>query len=395
MVRLGCSALDQNQPVPNEIQRVIGHRQRIALAVLLTGRFEPEDPAVKSFLLFTEQHQMNLDQCWVITPPPEVSQVAPPAASPDAQASLLAASASQPSATNDSGHESAFKPMATWLMIPSAGRVAMAFMSAVTGRRAVKTTAQLIQAACNAQDPKQLRLIQVLLDPSQRLEQQATTDAGFSHLATLLYMHRFIRPPAPAPGSSLGNTSDSGGISSGNSENSSGDSKDTSGGGGSGGGLGKDFEVYHWSPANRERFEAAIRLSYEGTLDCPALRGVRHMDDIITGHMAAGEFDPKRWYALYKGDEPQGVLLLNKVFGRRALEVVYLGLTPMARGHGLGSRLVQTAVDLAGEEQMDQLILAVDEKNRPARRLYQRFDFVISQRKAAMIYLLPEHDPKP
>src|SRR3712207_8951894 len=37
---------------------------------------------------------------------------------------------------------------------------------------------------------------------------------------------------------------------------------------------------------------------FRSSLDCPALNGVRDMEDVLAGHKASGEFDPALWFLL-------------------------------------------------------------------------------------------------
>src|SRR5436853_266936 len=46
-------------------------------------------------------------------------------------------------------------------------------------------------------------------------------------------------------------------------------------------------------PGSYRLFADAILGSYERSLDCPALNGKRSIDDIMTGHRATGQFDPR------------------------------------------------------------------------------------------------------
>jgi ribosomal protein S18 acetylase RimI-like enzyme len=204
-----------------------------------------------------------------------------------------------------------------------------------------------------------MRIIQALLETNQRYELTALEQAGFTHLAHLIYMQRYV--------TAANRSHPSGHISL---------------------NLGSNTQVYHWSEANRKYFADAILASYEDTMDCPALLGVRAIDDVIAGHMAAGEFDPKRWFAVYAGDTPLGVMLLNRISHRSALELVYLGLAPEARGKGLARKLVQHAMDITAEHNACQILLAVDQENEPARKLYQRMGFARGEKKTAMIYTL-------
>ena len=105
----------------------------------------------------------------------------------------------------------------------------------------------------------------------------------------------------------------------------------------------------------------------------PELEGVRSLDDIIAGHRATGRFVPDRWRLGQVAGEPEAavVLLLSDIPDRDVWEVVYLGLTPPARGRGLGRAAIAHALELA-RPHASRLELAVDIRNRPATRLYDR-----------------------
>ena len=122
-------------------------------------------------------------------------------------------------------------------------------------------------------------------------------------------------------------------------------------------------------------FAQVIEASYEDTLDCPALTGVRDIEDVIAAHKAAGVFEPNGWLLLVCEGQPVGVLLLNRVVYRPALEILYMGLIPQARGRGWGHVLVQRAIAEAQHRDVGALLLAVDAGNTPARRIYMANGF--------------------
>ena len=61
-------------------------------------------------------------------------------------------------------------------------------------------------------------------------------------------------------------------------------------------------------------------------------------------------------------------------------EVIYLGLTPAARGRGLGRKVIEHAVELAAPC-VSRLELAVDVRNTPALRLYENTGFTPIDRR--------------
>ena len=153
--------------------------------------------------------------------------------------------------------------------------------------------------------------------------------------------------------------------------------------------LDPSIEVRHWSRADEALFAEATIASYEQTLDCPGLKGLRHIDDILAGHMASGVFHPDLWFALRCADEPVGVMLLNVVPPHNAVELVYLGLSSPWRGRGLGRQLVTHGLWAARSVDAEQMVLAVDRINTPAVALYRSIGFTQTARKLAMVFTLP------
>ncbi len=131
-----------------------------------------------------------------------------------------------------------------------------------------------------------------------------------------------------------------------------------------------DWEPF--TPETEAGFRAVLQATYTDSLDMPELEGLRSLDDIIASHRAGGRFVADRWrVGRVRGDPDAGaVLLLSGVADRDAWEVAYLGLTPAARGRGLGRAVLAYAAALA-RPHAARLELAVDVRNRPAHRLYQ------------------------
>ncbi|MFW6059996.1 MAG: GNAT family N-acetyltransferase, partial [Phycisphaeraceae bacterium] len=219
------------------------------------------------------------------------------------------------------------------------------------------TAAALFRHAAAAQDPERCHLIQALLEPDQPRTREGLLAAGFEELAVLAYMRAraMVRP----------HELDVSGLTPADAE---------------------PIRTLRWSETNRPAFERAILASYEQTQDCPGLLGRRRIEDILAGHMAAGLFRPDLWSALYAGDEPVGVMLLNDVPASDALELVYLGLAVPWRGRGLARRLVRHGLGQATRCDRSRMILAVDESNAPALHLYRDLGFRSTGRKRAMIY---------
>ena len=252
------------------------------------------------------------------------------------------------------------KDAAAVLIVPGVGRTAMLFLSplASAGSGRVALAGRLIARALANLDPDRIRLVQALLDQDQTTQQRAIEAGGFRFLADLAYMHRPGKAIVNLPAIQLD---------------------------------GRALAATHWSEADRPLFARAIADSYQDTLDCPGLLGLRDMDDIIAGHRATGRFNPKHWTVWHEGGTPVAVLLLAESAASRGFELVYLGVSPHARRRGLSQLIMQHAlhtVAVGGESPGADtpLQLAVDDRNEPALRLYRGLGFRTSLRKTALIY---------
>ena len=131
---------------------------------------------------------------------------------------------------------------------------------------------------------------------------------------------------------------------------------------------------------NFEKFSGAelaevITATYEDSRDCPNLRGLRRVSDVITGHKANGIFAPQSWWIATRGGVPVGCVLVNDSLSGGTAEIVYLGVVKSARGGGLGRELLRYAAGQAFDRGMSALKLAVDKKNVFAKELYEREGF--------------------
>jgi ribosomal protein S18 acetylase RimI-like enzyme len=287
-----------------------------ALAMLLTGRPRPEDPAVPNFLKYAAQHGLSLSGLW--------------AGRQDGRVVTAA------------------------LVVPGVGKTAVAFVSPIAGRRWIEPTASTLSAAISQIDGEAVRLVQMLLDPGEALRTQTIQTAGFRFLAELIYMQRSIRQAEQASAPTLD---------------------------------GRPLEPVLWSEQHRSLFRQAIDESYEDTLDCPGLLGLRETDDIIAGHRNTGEFTPEHWKVWTDRGEPIAITLLAKAAEQEGHELVYLGVVKRCRGQGLGLALMRQILADLSAIRSKRLFLAVDERNRPAMKLYRDLGFRSIARKVAWIYI--------
>lgn len=122
----------------------------------------------------------------------------------------------------------------------------------------------------------------------------------------------------------------------------------------------------------------ALTLSYEGTLDCPALQSMRVIGDVIGSHRDTGDWTPGLWWIVRRvgTGEPLGCLLLNPSSADDSVELTYLGLGASVRGCGLAGALLSRGIEFGERLGMSTIRCAVDTRNLPARRLYERAGFV-------------------
>lgn len=120
----------------------------------------------------------------------------------------------------------------------------------------------------------------------------------------------------------------------------------------------------------------ALESSYEDTLDCPELCGMRPMSDVIASHESTGVFDASRWWLLFKDNQPAGCCLLSHCPANESIELVYLGLGRAVQGQGLGNRLLIHALQaLEVDGSVHEVTCAVDRRNIAASKVYMRLGF--------------------
>ena len=134
-----------------------------------------------------------------------------------------------------------------------------------------------------------------------------------------------------------------------------------------------------------ERMEGIVNRTYEGTLDCPSLNGVRATRDVLDGYAATGQFSPSRWFYVTRDDRDVGCLLLADHPQENQWELVYIGLIPSARGNGWGLEMARFAQWLTGQAGRSRLVLAVDVENGPAIDMYAAAGFSAWDRRSVFL----------
>ena len=124
-----------------------------------------------------------------------------------------------------------------------------------------------------------------------------------------------------------------------------------------------------------ERLEIVFGQVEKNSLDCPEFQGMLTTQEALQGFYRQDVHAPAHWYLARCEGEDAGILLLAPHPESTNWELMYMGLVPAWRGRGLGIQMVNEALHRAREAGMEEVILAVDERNTPARRLYEQFGF--------------------
>jgi ribosomal protein S18 acetylase RimI-like enzyme len=145
-----------------------------------------------------------------------------------------------------------------------------------------------------------------------------------------------------------------------------------------------------WRPAgdfSRLRLVGWLEKTFQQTLDCPALNGLRDSSQVLDGFLDGRPYRQvdELWEVLeFRGDIAGCLLLQQHKYG--LMEIAYLGLLPAARGLRLGRQLVERAIRHAHQRSLRSIVAAVDEQNWPALNLYRQFGFQPQQRFEFWLY---------
>ena len=240
---------------------------------------------------------------------------------------------------------------ASVLVAPGAGRTAMVFASRPRTAELTARLGTLLRTAVDDLPPDRVALAQALVDPTDDREEALFLAGGFQRLAELDYLER----PVPRFGTVAPHASVEG------------------------------MELLTWDPSDRPRLVSLLTRTYEDTLDCPGLAGLRDPEDILDGHLASGTPVRAWWHILRWNGEDAGVLLFNRSANEENIELVYLGLTSNARGRGLGRALLTHGLSLLDGDKARTIVLAVDRANHPAAALYRRHGFRYAMRRLALV----------
>ncbi|MGE0480536.1 MAG: GNAT family N-acetyltransferase [Phycisphaerae bacterium] len=251
------------------------------------------------------------------------------------------------------------RPAAAVLALLPPGATAMV-LTPNPGQLGVDEAAQveLTRAALAELRRHPLHYAQALVEPRAPGKVRALEAAGFARLTDLLYFSRHSVYPWVDPASHDG------------------------------------LSWTSYTPERHAEFARTVLATYAGSLDCPELLALRPIDDVLASHQAAGAFDPRWWELMLLDGRAVGCLLLARVAHARLLEIVYLGVVPEARGAGIGSLLMRRAIEHCRAAGDARLVVVVDERNLPARKLYEHFAFEQTATRTAYLALFKGDAPR-
>ncbi len=117
-----------------------------------------------------------------------------------------------------------------------------------------------------------------------------------------------------------------------------------------------------------------LEKSYENTMDCPKMNGLRIVQDTWDGYVASAQGDLREWWICEVDSAIHGCLLLTRL-SEDSMELTYMALLPAYRGIGLGPQMLDYALERCVELRVETLVLSVDCENVPALRLYEKRGF--------------------
>ena len=234
---------------------------------------------------------------------------------------------------------------------PQPGDVALTWFPRAVADEPATTIGQLLTAASDQLGREGVHMAQCSLSKPSPTEDALLREAGFQWLANLFYLvSNEPRFPKSAPATPL------------------------------------RFDPYR--PENEARLKRIIEATYRGTLDCPALNGVRSLDDVLAGYRASGVFDPSRWLTISHGERDVGCLILTDYPDQENWELIYMGVVPEERGHGWGKHIARQAQWLAHQAGRPRIVVAVDSANHPAIRMYGEVGFRAWDQRSVYVKVL-------
>ncbi|HET6424160.1 MAG TPA: GNAT family N-acetyltransferase [Planctomycetaceae bacterium] len=213
----------------------------------------------------------------------------------------------------------------------------------------IAVEAALMREVTARLDASSARLGQILLDPAETPDSSVYQAHGFTAITNLDFLVRELSDDLPAATDEADWTAEA-------------------------------FDASR----NADRFAALLEASYTGSLDCTVLEGLRNGREALASHRLSGEFRPELWILYRAGETDVAVVLLNEHPEQSAVELVYFGVLPSARGRGYGRKALIHALNVAKQHGGRLVFLAVDSKNSFAIEIYGQLGFSHLSRRQAL-----------
>jgi GNAT superfamily N-acetyltransferase len=123
-----------------------------------------------------------------------------------------------------------------------------------------------------------------------------------------------------------------------------------------------------------ETWVALLEATYQETSDVPELADLRSTRKALEGYRSHRTPGVEGWYAIWCRGVLAGCLILARNHFPVG-EINYLGLIPEFRAQGHSRALMRFALDWMAAERCTKVALAVDCRNEPAMRVYQKWGF--------------------
>ena len=228
------------------------------------------------------------------------------------------------------------------------GKTAIVWTPQLVAGEPRSTAGRLLEATSKLLSRHRVRIAQIQSESHHRTDDALLREHGYEPLADLLYLASAEdQLPAKPPKTPL------------------------------------EFEPY--CVANHKRMTQIVEATYQETLDCPQLDGVREVEDVLDGYRATGAFNPSRWLIVRHRGTDIGCLLLADHPENENWELVYMGVAAAYRGRGWGTDIARHAQWLTRQAGRTRLVLAVDAANGPAIKTYAAVGFRAWERRSVFL----------
>jgi mycothiol synthase len=165
---------------------------------------------------------------------------------------------------------------------------------------------------------------------------------------------------------------------------------------------------------NLKRWYRLLESTYVDSCDCPAINGRRSLASTVAGYLDTGTYWEQGWVILRELNplthpklpkpthDPGEVDFEQRDLGGFVMadhpasdfvEMIYFGISPLARGRGLGLQILQEASRRAQQLRRTRIITAVDRRNLPALRVYSAAHYTVLEERTVFARFFPVSNP--